>query len=166
LIAVFSSLGFAKQEGTVINQRMALIGAVAFSCVVGIRADAQRGASPAGQEGTPPANAVNEKKVSLEGCVFPKRALSSKEPVTVPAGSVEEYVVTDTHVISASTGLPALEGRVFTAKGVEQEPLRGLIGKRVLVSARVDDKPPMPELQVISMVENVGSCPVVPTPPQ
>jgi len=149
-----------------IKQPVALVSAVAFSALLGFSADAQRGAAPAGQESTAPANTVNEKKVNLEGCVFPKRALTSKEPVTAPAGSVEEYVVTDTHVIAFSPGLPALEGRVFKVNGGEQAELRALIGKRVLVSARVDDKPSMPELQLISMVENVGSCPVVPTPPQ
>ena len=150
-----------------VKQRVALIGAVALSVLVGFRADAHRGAPPAGQESTaPPITTVTEKKVNLEGCVFPKRALSSA-PVTGPAGSagnVDDYVVTDTHVISASTGLPALEGRVFTVKGVEQEKLRELIGKRVDVSARVDDKPSAPELQVISLIETVGLCPVVPSP--
>jgi hypothetical protein len=144
------------------------MGAVAFSVLVGVRVDAQRGAPPGGQEGTAAAaTAANDKKVNLEGCVFPKRALSSKEPVTVPAGSpgnAEDYVVTDTRVISASTGLPALESRVFTVKGVDPEKLRDLIGKRAQVSARVDDKPSMPELQVISLVETVGSCPAVPSP--
>jgi hypothetical protein len=149
-----------------INQRVALIGAVAFSCLVGFRVDAQRGAPPAGQEGTATANAANEKKANLEACVFPKRALSSTTVVTVPEGSVEDYVVTDTHVISVSPGLPALEGRVFKVTGGDPAKLRGLIGKRVQLSARVDDKPSMPELQVISMIESVGSCPVVPTPPK
>jgi len=151
-----------------IGKRVALMGAVAFSVLVGVRVDAQRGAPPGGQESTAaPPNAANDKKVNLDGCVFPKRALSSKEPVTVPAGSagtVDDYVVTETHVISASTGLPALEGRVFTVKGVEPEKLRDLIGKRAQVSARVDDKPSMPELQVISVIETVGSCPAVPSP--
>lgn len=145
-----------------IRQRVALLGAVAFSCAVGLRADAQRGAPPAGQDGTAPATAVNEKKVNLEACVFPKRALSSKAPVTVSAESVEDYVVTDTHVISASPGLPALEGRVFKVNGVDQAELRKLIGKRAGVSARLDDTPSMPELQVISMGETTGLCPVVP----
>ena len=149
-----------------INQRVALIGAVAVSVLVGFRADAQRGAQPAGQEGAASSTPVNEKKVSLEGCVFPKRALSSKEPVTVPAGSVEEYVVTNANVIAVTPGLAALEGRVLKVNGVEQAELRALVGKRALVSARVDDKPSMPDLQVISIVESVGSCPVVPTPPQ
>jgi hypothetical protein len=147
-----------------ITQRVALIGAVAFSCIVGFRAEAQRGAPPAGQEGTAPATAVSEKKVNLEGCVFPKRALSSTERVTVPDGSVEDYVVTNTHVIAVSPGLPELEGRVFKVNGVEQAELRELIGKRAGVSAHVDDKPSMPELAVISMRETVGPCPVVPTP--
>jgi hypothetical protein len=149
-----------------IKQRMALVGAVAFSCVVGFRADAQRGTSPPGAEGTSQSTAVNEKKMNVEGCVFPKRALSSKDPVIVPAGAVEDYVVTDTRVISASTGVPALEGRVFAVKGAEQDKLRELIGKRAQVSARVDDKPATPELQVISIVETVGSCPAVPSPPK
>lgn len=149
-----------------VRPRAALIGAVAFSCLVGSRVDAQRVAPPARQEGAATASAATDKKVNVEACAFPKRALSSKTAVTASAGSPEDYVVTDTHVISASDGLPALEGRVFAVKGVEQEKLRGLIGKRVQVSARIDDKPSMPELDVISMIETVGSCPEVPTPPR
>jgi hypothetical protein len=47
---------------------------------------------------------------------------------------------------------------------VDQDRLRELIGKRASVSARLDDADPLPQLQLISLVETVGSCPVRPTP--
>lgn len=126
---------------------------------LGLAAQAPATTKSEGQsEGSPAA----EHKLHIEGCVFPKRALTSAQPVTVYAGSSEEYVVTDTKVISASPGVNG--DRNFIVQDVPQERLRQLIGQRVGVTGRVQEKSDVPQLQVISMIETVGSCPRIPTP--
>ena len=106
---------------------------------------------------------ASENKLNIEGCVFPKRALASKEPVAALPTGTEDYVLTDTTVISSSPGLEKVGGRVFKLDGVGADRLRDLTGKRAGVNGRADLKPDPPALQVISILETVGLCPPVPT---
>jgi hypothetical protein len=151
------------RRNDVINSHLVLTGAVVASLVIGVEAQAPKTTAPA-QKSTASQNATNEKKVHLEGCVFPKRALSSPTPVMVAPNSTEDFVVTDTKVISVSPGLGDLDGHVFTLNDVDRDRLRELNGKRVGVSARLADAPDMAGLDVISIHESVGGCPPVPTP--
>jgi len=146
----------------VIGKLLILTSALAGSLLTPVEAQAPRSAAPAAQEGAARQDSADEKKVNLEGCVFPNRALSSPDPVVAPADSREDFVVTDTKAISASPGVKNVDGQQFKLIGVAQERLRDLSGKRVGVSARVEEKPGMSELNVISILEAVGSCPATP----
>ena len=145
-----------------IGQVLVLTSALTVCLLTAVEAQAPRGGAPAAQEGAAAQDSANEKKVNLEGCVFPNRALSSPDPVVVPADSREDFVVTDTKVISASPGVKNVDGQKFKLIGVQHDRLRELNGKRVGVSARLEDKPGMGQLNVISILETVGSCPATP----
>ena len=141
---------------------LVLTSALTVSLLTAVEAQAPRTAAPATQEGAAPQSSADEKKVNLEGCVFPNRTLSSPDPVAVQADSREDFVVTDTKVISASPGIKNVEGQKFRLNGVQQDRLRELSGKRVGVSARLEEKPGMGQLNVISILEAVGSCSATP----
>ena len=142
--------------------RFAIAGTVAFSLSVAVAANAQRSVASAPQPSTSPQTSDAERKVHLEGCVFPKRALQTTAPIIVPQGSNEDYILSDPKVISASPGVTVPDGKIFKLDRVASETLRALIGQRVGVTARVDEKPGLSELQVIGIREISGGCPVAP----
>lgn len=145
-----------------VGQQLVFTCALTVSLLTVVEAQAPRRDTPAAQEGAAPQESANDKKVNVEGCLFPNRALSSPDPVVVPADSREDFVVTDAKVISASPGIKNVDGQKFKLSGVEQDRLRELNGKRVGVSARLEDKPGMGQLNVISILETAGSCPATP----
>ena len=136
--------------------------AAAVLLSVGLGAKAQQNPAEEPQKTTQVSTAGTI--VHLEGCVFPKRAMSTMKPVIAPVGS-EDYVLTHTKVV-AGTGGAATEsdGSAFKLEQVSQERLRALIGKRVGVTGRIGDEPELPEFQVISIREISGSCPSTPVP--
>jgi hypothetical protein len=91
--------------------------------------------------------------------------MSSSKPVVVPYGSVEDYVLTDIKPVAIANGVGDPTGRVFSLQQVDQDRLRQLNGKRVGVTGRIEDKPDLPKLDAVSIVEITGSCPATPTPP-
>ena len=136
-----------------------VLGVIALSSAV-VAAGQEHGKSTTAQP-----SSTSDRKVHVQGCVFPKRALTSPTPVIVPAGAVEDYVLTDLSVISASEGLTVPKDTVFQLDQVDQNQLRQYIGKSVGVVGRVDDKPGASQLHVISIRETMGTaCPVVPAP--
>jgi hypothetical protein len=102
--------------------------------------------------------------VHLEGCVFPKRALTSKQKVTPAADSAEDFVLSDIHVIALAPGTEVAEKSVFKLDQVEQPQLHHLNGLRAGVTGRIEAGADLRTLHVTSIRETVGSCPVVPTP--
>jgi len=145
-----------------LNRLLIATATIVASISVGFAGTPQGTARQEGQSAQASQASSSDRKLHVEACLFPKRALSSTQPVTVLPGSNEDYVVTDTKVISASPGVNG--DRQFLLKDVTQDELRQLAGKRVGVSARVEEKPDLPELRVISIRETSGSCPLVPTP--
>lgn len=142
-------------------KRLLVTTAVAVFLGFGLAAEAQQSAIPESQA-TESGDSTAGSKIHLEGCLFPERALSAAKPVIVPAGSVEQYVLTDTEHISGEA--PSGEATVYELHEVAQDRLRALNGKRVGVTGRVEDQTGMPALRVISLREIVGACPAVPTP--
>ena len=143
-----------------LNRLARIIGSIVICSSVALNASAQ---SPGTAQSSTAQTSATEKKLHVAGCVFPKKALTASAPVAVYPGSVDDYILSDTKVISASPGLTSADNRIFTLMQVDQERLRSLIGKRVSVSARVSDTDQLPQLQVISLIETVGSCPIRPT---
>ncbi|HKT79434.1 MAG TPA: hypothetical protein VJP86_04400 [Vicinamibacterales bacterium] len=136
--------------------------AVAVSFSFGIIVNAAR--LPQQTQTSSAAAATDNNKLNIEGCVFPKRALNAKEPVAASSSGTEDYILSDTKIVSASPGLENLDGRVFKLDDVAQDRLRDFTGKRVGVNGRVDTKPEPAVLRALSVWETVGSCPKVPTP--
>jgi hypothetical protein len=102
--------------------------------------------------------------VHLEGCVFPKRALTTKEKVTLAADSVEDFVLSDVHVVSVAPGTAVIDKSVFKLDQVDQALLHQLNGLRVGVTGRVDSGQDLRTLRVRSIRETTGDCPTAPTP--
>jgi hypothetical protein len=147
----------------VLNRFVMIAGILTISSGVGLAAGRQP--RPTQQSPTTtPTHTSAERKVNLEGCVFRNRAMSAALPTSRSKGSGDDYIVADTKAISASPGLTVSDGKVFRLDQVDQDKLRELIGRRALVSGRVDDKSEPAVLQVISIIETVGSCPAAPTP--
>jgi hypothetical protein len=88
---------------------------------------------------------TQDRKINVEGCVRPG-----------PGGS---YVLTDLKVIAASPGVDDSADRTYTLAQVDPARLGALSGKRAGVSARVAGTDQAPRLDVISIVEAVGTCP-------
>ena len=111
----------------------------------------------------PPTTERSTTAVHLEGCVFPKQALSSPKPVVIPFGTTQDYVLTDTKVIAVASGVDVADGQTFKLDQVPQDRLRGLAGRRVGVTGRTGGSGELPPLEVTSIREITGTCPVVPT---
>ena len=122
--------------------------------------------APATTTATPKSSGETSQSTNanLEGCVFPKRALTEKRQVTLAADSVEDFVLTNTHVIAVPAGTQVAENSVFKLDQVEQPRLRQLIGLGVRVNGKIEKGPDLRVLRVTSIIETVGSCPAVPTP--
>jgi hypothetical protein len=128
----------------------------------------QRGETPkppTATAATTTAGAAQGTTVHLEGCVFPKRALTEKQPVTVPEGKVEDYVLSETTVVAVAEGTTVAPGTVLALQQADAALLRQLTGHWVGVTGRTESKPDMAVLQVVSIRETTGGfCPTVPTP--
>lgn len=101
--------------------------------------------------------------VHLEGCVFAKQALSSPKPVAIPFGTTQDYVLTDVKVIAVASGVAVADGQIFKIAQVPQDRLRELAGQRVGVTGRTGGSGELSPLEVTSIREIAGTCPVVPT---
>ena len=143
------------------KQILLVAGALAVMSGSGTILQAQRGETPKPSTAT----ATVQGTAHLEGCVFPKRALTEKQPVTVPEGKVEDYVLSDTKVVALAEGTVVAPGTIFALQQADAARLRQFIGQWVGVTGRIESKPDMPVLQVISIRDTTGSfCPAVPTP--
>ncbi len=120
-------------------------------------------AAGASAQSSSAATANAAKKINLEGCLYPQQAMTMGSAGTASmaksTGKMEQYVVTDPMVISASEGVSASPKQVFKVERVDQARLRELSGKRVQVLANV---PASDQLQVLSIVQAEGSCPDTP----
>lgn len=132
----------------------------------GFALQAQRGESPKAATTTGSAATVGQgTTVHLEGCVFPKRALAEKRPVTVSEGKTEDYILSETRIVAVAEGTVVAPNTVFALQLTDAERLRQLAAHWVGVTGRIDSKADMPVLQVVSIRETTGGfCPAVPTP--
>ena len=126
-------------------------------------AGAQQSQAPKSGPAGPPPSARSTAAVHLEGCVFPKRALSSPKPVVIPFGTVQDYVLSDIKVIAVASGVNVADGQIFKIDQVPQDRLRELAGRRVGVTGRTGGSGELSPLEVTSIREIMGTCPVVPT---
>lgn len=112
------------------------------------------------QSQTPSApSAATSTTVHFEGCVFPERAVSSNPPYIVPAGSAEDFLLTNTRAVSGSEPGTEDPGVMYKLEQVTLERLSALTGKRVGVTGRIEKEPELPAFQVVSIREISGWCP-------
>jgi hypothetical protein len=132
---------------------------IAVCLGAGHLAEARQSATQESQTTPAAPAATSGTMVHLEACLYPKRAISASVPLIVPVGAVEDFVVTDIELISGSSGAT---DAVFKVEQVAANRLRGLSGKRVGVTGRIEVQSGLPLLKVTSIREIVGSCPALP----
>ncbi|MFN7917896.1 MAG: hypothetical protein U0Q55_21290 [Vicinamibacterales bacterium] len=100
--------------------------------------------------------------VHFEGCLFTETALTSPTPVVVPMGSAQTWVLTHVKPISGDVKEDDASKTTYGVAQAEQEQLRLLNGKRVGVTGRITQGDARPMLNVVSLREITGGCPVLP----
>jgi hypothetical protein len=111
------------------------------------------------------ASAQRNTMLHLEGCLFTETALTSTTPIVVPAGSTQSYVLTQTKKISGAVSDEEVAKTTYGLDKADQEQLRLLYGKRVGVTGHVRPDPKRPKIDVVSIREISGGCPVLPNLP-
>ncbi len=142
---------------------LAVATAAVVSLGVGLLADGPQNQSSGSAAPATAASSSSKTNLYLEGCVFPKMALSGTMPSIVPVGTVEDYVLSDTKVLSAADGVDTSGVTLLQLAQVSQPRLRALIGKRVGVTGHVEAKPDLPVMDVTSIRPISGECPARPT---
>lgn len=101
--------------------------------------------------------------VHVEGCVFTESALTATMPVVVAMGSEQTWVLTHVKPISGDLKDDEASKTIYGVAQAEQEQLRLLNGKRVGVTGRITSGTARPMLNVVSIREISGGCPVLPS---
>jgi hypothetical protein len=135
----------------------------AFAVLLGASPWVQARASV--QEPNAAASAQANTMIHLEGCVFTETALTATTPVVIPAGTTQAYVLTHTKKISGSQPDDEVAKTIYALDKIDQDQLRALYGKRVGVTGRVKTAPKRPQIEVVSIREISGGCPVLPSLP-
>jgi hypothetical protein len=157
-MVVFRAKHIYSGGENMLKRLLLVTGAFAVSLSVALVASPQSQSAAAAPS---PAQSA-DKKINLEGCVYPASELPAGGQAAAQQGQMKSYVLTDAKIISISPGVNDSVDRVFTLEQVPQERLSGLSGKRADVSARVAGSDQAPQLQVISIIETVGACPAKP----
>ncbi len=120
----------------------------------------------AAQATKPAASATASASVHFEGCLFTEPALTATMPVMVPAGVPQTWVLTGVKVIAGQLKDADVAKQVYVLNKVDQTQAQAFNGKRVGVVGRVGAGATHPTLEVISIREISGGCPVLPNLPQ
>lgn len=120
----------------------------------------QESGAPRQSQATAPVS--SNPMVHLEGCVFVPEALDSPTPVSIVTGRSYTYLLTHGKVISGPLTDEVVGRTTYLLDKVAQDELRGYYGKRVGVTGRVGSEPVRPKLEVVSIREVSGGCPVLP----
>ncbi|MFN7982538.1 MAG: hypothetical protein U0Q11_11825 [Vicinamibacterales bacterium] len=113
-----------------------------------------------------PATASTSTSVHFEGCLFTEPALTATMPLVVPAGVPQTWVLTSVKVIAGQLKDADVAKQVYLLNKVDQTQAQAFYGKRVGVVGHVGAGATHPTLEVISMREISGGCPVLPNLPQ
>jgi hypothetical protein len=109
----------------------------------------------------PPAQ--DNSMIHLEGCVFTETALTATMPIVIPANGSQSYILTHTKLIAGSMSAEEVAKTTYALDKVDQEQLRSVYGKRVGVTGRVRTAPTRPKIEIVSVREISGGCPVLPS---
>jgi hypothetical protein len=122
---------------------------------LGVGAYAQSGSAASAKA------AGTDNKINVEGCLFPQKAMTA-DASAASSGKMDQYILTDYQIVSASPGVNQSPDQVFKLTQVDEARLRELSGKKVLVLAHVAGTDQSPELQVISIIHSEGFCAAAP----
>ena len=158
-------------------------------------------AQGAGQPQNPPpqtpAATAQQPTTTLVGCLYREDQVPGRKPnVAERAGVLEDYILADASTASpqtkpgatagaaGTTGTTPASGNMYKVEGPSDEKLKGLVGKRVEVTGRIDpeggggatpgkprpdrgvgpDATSLPEFEASSIREISGTCPSAPAP--
>ncbi|NOT25036.1 MAG: hypothetical protein HOP16_02935 [Acidobacteria bacterium] len=81
--------------------------------------------------------------VMLSGCLYRKGDMPGRAPnLAEKPGGLEGYTIADARVVGQGSSAPGPEagtgGRMYNVEGLPDGQLKGLVGKRVEVSGRID----------------------------
>lgn len=120
-------------------------------------------ASEAGLPRSSPADTQPATKVHVEGCVFTESALTATKPVVVTMGSQHAWVLTQVKPIAGDLKEDVASKTTYGVTLADQDQLLLLNGKRVGVVGHITSGAVRPMLNVISIREISGGCPVLPS---
>ncbi len=135
--------------------------AFAFAAGLGLVPYATLHADTQGQK--PPVTSPASTTVHFEGCLFTEPSLTATTPIVVPAGVPQTWVLTGVKVIAGAMSDADVAKRTFTLAKVDDPLVHTFYGKRVGVVGRVGAPTEHPTLEVISIREISGGCPVLPS---
>lgn len=138
--------------------------------------------SQTSQPGDSAAQPQQRAGTTLVGCLYKEDQVAGRSPnVAERAGILEDYILVGASPASASerssaTGAATTaSANTFKVEGIDDDRLKGLVGKRVEVSGRIDadvegrkdeslgpDKINLPEFEAQSIKEVSGECPATP----
>lgn len=113
----------------------------------------------------PAASSSSPITVHFEGCLFTEPALTATMPIVVPSGVPQTWVLTGAKVIAGPMKDADVEKQIYVLTTVEQDQARAFYGKRVGIVGRVGKGATHPTLDVISIRDISGGCPVLPNLP-
>jgi hypothetical protein len=132
---------------------------------------AQKPASPAAPQ-------AGKAAVTIEGCLVREQDVPGRKPnIAERQGVMEDYILTSTKVVKGAdqpTGTAGTAGpsRMYQVKGIKDDMLKPLLGKRVQVEGTLQDldKPATPspgsedlaDIQGASIRQVSGECPAKP----
>ena len=145
---------------------------------------------------TPEAAVTVQPTTTLVGCLYREDQVPGRKPnVAERAGMLEDYILAGASVSNASakqdaaptgtSGAMPMTGNMYKIEKIADDQLKGLVGKRVEVTGRIDaeggaalpkgaqpdrglgpDQINLPEIEASSIREIAGSCPAAPAPLQ
>lgn len=116
-----------------------------------------------GQEPRPNESPAAGAMVHFAGCLFTEPELTATMPVVVAEGSTHDWVLTHVKEIAGSVPEAEAAKTIYTLTKADQAQLRALHGKSVGVTGRIGAGPKRPHLEVVSIREISGGCPVLPS---
>jgi hypothetical protein len=100
--------------------------------------------------------------VHFEGCLYTEKAVSSKQPATVPPVGTDTYVIINAKLISGAVSEEEVAKTAYTLEKADQEQMRSLNGKRVGVTGHVSKTDSGARIEVVDLREISGGCSTVP----
>jgi hypothetical protein len=101
--------------------------------------------------------------VHFAGCLFTELELTATMPVVVAEGAAPTWVLTNVKEIAGSVPESEATKTIYTLTKADEAQLRTLHGKSVGVTGRIGTGPRRPHLDVVSIREISGGCPVLPS---